>query len=718
MAEEQDLIKTIKDKVKADQEYWQDNYDEAEKDAKFLSGDKYAQWSERDYEARVNNQLPALTVDQLSQFVHQVANDIRINTPTINIIPTGSESDVHTAEVYKGLIKNIEYTSNADNAYDTAALNAIRTGIGFLRVDHDYVDDKSFDQHILIKRVVNPLCCWIDKNSIEIDGRDANHATILDEISVKEFKRLYPDFEPVCFTDENGKVAEDEDTIKIAEHFYIEKKTITLAANPDGSVVELEDGQKAEKTRKVTKRTVKRVKLSGTDVLEETTFPGDYIPIIPVYGEELWVNGERQLLSLIRKSKDAQRMHNYHKSVWAELLMNAPKGTWVAPAGQIENYAESWTNPHKSKILLFDAMDVNGNPYPQAPQYVPPAQVPAAFITAAQSSVDDIKATMGMYNASLGQKSNEQSGVAINARKEEGDVATFHFSDNLYKSVCQLGRVIVSMIPIIYDTPRLLQIIGMEEEPKMVGVNGEMAEDQEHPIDLSKGKYDVKVVPGASYTTLRQEAMAALQTTFQAAPELMNVMGDLYFKNADFAGAQAMAERMKKVIDPKFLDEQDAEDVQIDPEKEQMKLLIQEGQSALAQMQQEMQALQGQLQNKQADAILKAQEIEIKKDALALDVYKVKSEIEIKQAELEADLIKAKLDAKVQMSPDVVMSDPDLNGGVSPIAQMMAQFAQSIQSGLETVAMSQAQGNQAVLEALTKPKQVIRDETGKIAGVV
>lgn len=640
MAEEEDLIKSIKAKVLADQEYWQDNYDEAEKDAKFLSGDKFAQWEERDYNSRVNNQLPALTVDQLSQFVHQVANDIRINTPTINIIPTGAESDVKTAEIYKGLIKNIEYSSNADNAYDTAALNSIRTGIGFIRIDHDYVDDTSFDQHILIKRVVNPLCCWIDKNSIEIDGRDADHGTILDEISVKEFKRLYPDFEPICFTEDNGKVSDDNATIKVAEHFYIEKKTVTIGANPDGSVVELASGQKAEKTRKVTKRIVKRVKLSGNDILEETTFPGEHIPLVPVYGEELWINGERQLLSLIRKSKDAQRMHNYHKSVWAELLMNAPKGTWVAPAGQIENYAESWTNPHKSKILLFDAMDVNGNPYPQAPQYVPPAQVPAAFITAAQSSVDDIKATMGMYGAALGQQSNETSGRAINARKQEGDVATFHFSDNLYKSVCQLGRVIVSMIPIIYDTPRLLQIIGMEEEPQMVGVNGMQAEQQEHTINLTKGKYDVKVIAGASYTTLRQEAMQALQSTFQSAPELMNVMGDLYFKNADFAGAQAMAERMKKVIDPKFLDEEDDNQPKIDPEKEQMKAIIQEGA-------QEIQSLQAQAEQQSAQSEMQKMQSELKSQYDALKAQEQISALRIQS--LEKDLVIKTLQYEAQV---------------------------------------------------------------------
>ncbi len=252
-----------------------------------------------------------------------------------------------------------------------------------------------------------------------------------------------------------------------------------------------------------------------------------------------------------------------------------------------------------------------------------------------------------------------------------------------------------------------------------------MTEEQEDTIDLTKGSYDVRVVTGASYTTLRQESVAALQAIFQASPELMNVMGDLYFKYSDFAGANAMANRMKKVVDPKFLDEEDRQEQDvIDPEKQQMAAIIQEGQAALQQMTQEIEALKGQLQNKQGDLVLKSQEIqlkeqdiEIKRESLALDAYKIKSDVELKNKELEAEVLKATLEAKASVSPDVALADPMLNNGVSPIAAMMAEFSQSIRDGLMAVAQSQAMGNQAVLEQLSKPKQVIRDETGKIAGV-
>lgn len=714
-----DFIKTIKDKVKSDQEYWSDIYKKAKEDADFLSDDDYAQWDEEDYNSRVSTGRPALTIDQLSQFVHQVANDIRINTPTINVIPTGFESPQETAETLKGLIKSIEYASNADNAYDTAVYNAIKQGIGFIRIDHDYVNEFSFDQELLIKRVVNPLSCWLDGASIEIDGRDAKHATIMEQMRVSEFKKLYPDKEPVCFDSEDSKPKEDDDFIYIAEHFVIEETEKTIGIDEAGNVFELAEGQKAVRSRVVKERKVKRYKLSGADVLEETSFPGKYIPIIPVYGEENWIDGKRHIFSLIRKSKGAQKMFNYWKSLETEIIMKSPIAPVMAAEGQTEDYAQDWLNPSKAGVLRYKTTDAQGNPAP-VPQRIPAPQIPAGVINASRGAVDDIKATMGIYNASLGIKSNEQSGVAIAQRKQEGDVATYHFADNLSKAITQVGRVLVNAIKEVYDTARIVRIIGAEDEPKEVGINGEIADDQEETIDLTTGIYDVRVVTGASYTTLRQESVEALQTIFTAQPDLMSVMGDLYFKYSDFAGAQAMANRMKKVVDPKFLEDEDKEELQevIDPEKEQMKAVIQEGQQAIVQMQEELKNLQGQLQNKQAETILKAQEIEIKKDSLALDVYKTKSEIELKKAELENDMTKTRIEAKTQLSPEIVMTDADLNGGVSPMAQMLAQFAESIKSGLETVAISQAQGNQAVLEALTKPKQVIRDENGKIAGVV
>lgn len=722
-----DIIQTAKDKLKADQDYWSDIYNKGKEDARFLSDDEFAQWDEEDYNSRISSGRPALTIDQLGQFVHQVANDIRINTPTINVIPVGFDSKPEIAETYKGLIKSIEYASSADNAYDTAVFNAIKQSVGFIRVDHDFVDDESFDQELKICRVVNPFACWLDGGSIALDGSDAMHGTIIEKMRTSEFKKKYPGFDPVCFESDNTSEAKDDEFISIAEHFYIEETEKTISIGDDGKVFDVEDGSPLKKTRKVKKRTVRRLKMSGADVLEETTFPGKYIPLIPVYGEENWIDGKRFIFSLIRKSKSAQKMFNYWKSLETELLMKAPQAPIMAAEGQVDDYAADWLNPSKAAVLRYKTTDANGNPVAM-PQRLEPPTIPTGVVNASRGAVDDIKATMGIYNASLGQRSNEQSGVAIAQRKQEGDVATYHFADNLSKAITHVGRVLVCAIPEIYDTARVLRIIGAEDEPKRIGVNGEIVEDQEETIDLKQGKYDVRVVTGASYTTLRQESVEALQAVFTASPDLMAVMGDLYFKYSDFAGAQAMANRMKKVVDPKFLEpdeREEAEEPVVDPEKEQMAGLIQQGQVALQQMQQEMTSLKSQLENKQAETVLKAQEIEVKKediaikrDSLALEAYKAQADTDIKQKQIEADLIKTRIETKANASPEMALMDGDLNDGTPPLALMMAQFSEAINNGLMAVAQSQAQGNQAVIEALTKPKQVIRDETGKIAGVV
>lgn len=733
MAEDEDkssILEEAKTAHKSDKEYWAKIYRAGIDDAKFLSDDPYAQWMEGDYVDRVSTGRPAITIDQLSQFIHQVANDIRMNTPTINVIPSGFDSDPDVAEAYKGIIRNIEYVSSADNAYDTGVFNAIKQSLGFLRIDHRFIDN-TFDQELFIDRVINPFSCWLDKESVAIDGSDAKHATIIEKISVKEFKRLYPGKEVSCFEDDSSKSHKDDDFISIAEHFCVEETERTIGIDAQGNVSDASKNGKFVKTRKVYDRKIMRYKLSGSDVLDESVFPGKYIPIVPVYGEENWIDGERNLFSLIRKSKDAQRMFNYWKSLETEILMKAPIAPIMAAEGQVEDFKDDWLNPSKAMVLRYKTNDIEGNAV-GAPQRLEPPTVPTGIVNASRGVVDDIKATMGIYGSSLGQRSNETSAVAINARKEEGDVATFHFADNLTKSITQVGRILVFAIPEIYDTARILRIIGEEDQPKKIGVNGELAEDQEETIDLKKGTYDVKVVTGAPFTTLRQESAQALQSLMTAYPDMMPIMGDLYFKYSDFAGAQQMANRFKKVVDPKFLEPEDRKEMEeegqqtVDPEKEQMVQLIQQGQQAIQQMQQEMGNLKSQLDNKQMEAQIKAREVEVKaadvevkRESLALDAYKAKTDVELKNKQIDADLIKTRIEAKSNLSPDMVMMDGDLNEGEPPIAAIMNQFAQTIGDGLLTVAQMQAQGQQAVIEAIQNPppREVIRDANGNIAGV-
>lgn len=634
--DENDIPKSALELWKKDHEHWGPIYDQAKEDLHFLSDDPCAQWSETDYNERITRGSPALTFDQLSQFVHQVANDIRQNTPTFTVIPDDSESSEDDAEAFRAIIRGIEYKSNADDVYDTAALNSVKSSIGFIRVDHDYCDDNSFDQELKIQRVINPLACSIDRDSIECDGRDAMHGHIIDKMKVSTFKKKYPGKDPVSFEGEGKPCQKDDEDIQICEFFKIVENDKTITFDEYGKIVEVNEVPEGLPSRKIKKRSVMRYKLSGKEVLEETRFPGIYIPLIPVYGEEHWIEGKRNLFSLIRKAKDPQRMYNVWRSLETELLLKQPQAPVMAAEGAVEEYAEDWKKPGKTMVLRYKTKDVEGNDLPP-PQRLEPPTITSGFINAAKESVDDIKSSMGLYNASIGARSNETSGIAIQRRQQEGDVATFHFYDNLVRSITHVYRVLIHAIPEIYDTPRILRAIGKEEEPITIGVNGQKTDNQDETIDLTKGKYTVRVVPGAPFTTKRQEAAQFFTEIVTKQPELMQVMGDLLFKYSDFAGSEAMAERMKKVIDPKFLEEEERE---IDPEKEEMKALIEQGA-------QEVQALQAEIQQKETEANLQKQLDEIKaanerlksQEQLArLTIENLKKDLEIQKLQAQQDI--------------------------------------------------------------------------------
>lgn len=747
-----DIVQVAKNCYQADESAWSEVYNKAREDLEFLSDEPYAQWQQQVYTARLQSGQQVLSIDQLSQFVHQVVNDIRQNTPSIAAIPANDDADVPTADIFKGLIRGIEYQSNADDVYDTAANYSVKSSIGFIRVDHDYADDMGFEQDLCIKRVINPLTCWIDSNSIECDGRDAQHATILEDVTVTEFKRRWPKYDPSDFSGKKQKNLKNADTITVAEFFRIEEDTKTIAQTDDGNLVE-DDSETDYKTKRVIKKTkVMRYWVSGQDVLESGKFPGKYIPIVPVYGEEAWINGKRNIFSLIRKSKDVQMMFNLWASLETDLLLKQPNAPVMVAAGSIENYKDDWLNPSKSMALRYDQVMEDGSRYDQ-PQRLQPPTIPTGIVNAKRETLDDIKATLGMYNASIGQRSNETSGVAIANRAREGDVATYHFADNLNRSITQVGRILVSAIPEIYDTPRIIRIIGLEDEPKQVGINGQIVPGQEQQYDLTKGKYDVRVTTGASYTTKRQETVAALQSTFQAQPELMQILGDIYFKNSDFAGAQAMAERMKKVIDKSNpgLTEDGAEAP--NPQMLQMQGQLQQAQSIIQQGAQEIQQLQQQLQSKQAENAFKAQDSQTKsqldaaklqqqQQQMQLDAQIKQMELELKQQELQLKQQELEMEAlqmQQQPSQDIMTPGFKLPEGLqitkTPEAeareQEMMQAQMMAEQQEEQARQIQIQQNQMVIEAVTgvqssvqqlaaainQPRRVIYAEDGKVEGI-
>ncbi len=530
-----------------------------------------AQWDaekKKEYNAKGR---PTLEINRFPAFLAQVIGDQRQAKPSIKIHPVDSKGDPKTAEIREGLIRNIESVSNADIAYDTAFEHTTGGGFGFWRIVTEYCDDGSFDnQDIKIKAITNSFSVVFDPTAVEWDMTDAGWVIVHSVISKNEYKRKWPDKTPSNIEEEDGFVHEwvTEDTIRIAEYFYKKwgKKKIYLLES--GEVVEkLEDGQIAVKEREIDSYEIMRIKTDGYNILEEEQFwPSRYFPIVPVIGKSIYIDGKRYTWGLTHYSKDSMRAYNVTRSREMELYMLAPLAPYVATAKQIGAYKLMWDNANKEtySVLYYD----HDPDAPGPPQRQQPPQISSALANSAARDIDDIKGTMGLFDASLGNKSNETSGVAIKARQMEGDVGTFPFIDNLARARMLTYKILLDLIPKIYDTERIVQTLGIDGAAKMVPINTPGQKEDETGMaidailnDMTAGKYDVTMTMGPSYTTQRIEAADSLMKFIQAAPQVTPLIGDLIAKNQDWVGAQEVARRLKTLVPPEALTQEDRDEM-------------------------------------------------------------------------------------------------------------------------------------------------------------
>lgn len=541
---------------------------EALEDLRFRAGE---QWPQNIKIDRQNTGRPCLTINRIPQFLRQVTNEIRQNRPSIQVNPVDDQADPETAEILQGIMRHIEVSSDADVAYDTAAEHAATFGFGYLRVITDYVDERSFDQEIRIERIRNPFSIYFDPECQKPDYSDARWAFVVQDVDREEYRALYPDSELSGLADMttvgdqapgwiNGK------SVRIAEYWHIDHKEQELALLPDGSVMPADmvaEGVPVLRTRTVQVPKVYWCKVNGLEVLEKQEWPGRWIPIVPVLGDEVIVNGERQLYGLVRFARDPQRMYNYWATAETEMIALAPKAPFIGAAGQFEGFERQWQSANVRNLPYLEYRPVSHAGVPMGPPqrqvYEPPIQ---AISHARMQANDDLKATTGIYDASLGARSNEQSGRAILARQREGDVANFHYADNLARSIKHLGKILLDLIPRIYDAPRVMRIIGAEENERVVQINAPTRDKGvERIYDLSLGQYDVTVSVGPSFSTKRQEAVDSMLQLSQSYPPLMQVAGDLLVKNMDWPGAAEIAERLKKLLPPNLQEEQEGQQV-------------------------------------------------------------------------------------------------------------------------------------------------------------
>jgi hypothetical protein len=628
------------------------------------------QWPDKIVSQREAEGRPVLTINKMTAFIRQVVNDARQNKPSIKVHPADSGADPEVAEVYNGLIRNIEYSSHADVAYDTATECAVTGGFGYLRIGLDYAYDDSFDLDITIKRVANPLSVYGDPNSGEAGSLDWDVSFVVDKLSTAQFETQYGDKAQAVDWDDAawtgaGESWRTENSVLVAEWWSREKVDKPIVQLSDGTILdkkEFEAKMKADamfavavqnglievKGERIAKScTVKQRIMTGAEILSEREWPGRYIPIVPVYGDEFNIEGKRYFRSLIHPAKDAQRMFNYWRTTATELVALAPRVPWVGEEGAFDVDAGWNTANTQSHSFLQHKRGT------QMPQRLPlGGEVAAGALQEALNAADDIKSTIGMFDASLGAKSNETSGKAIMARQREGDVATFHFLDNMARAIRNTGQILIDLIPKVYTNDRIIRTIGEDGKEKTVPLNREtpVTDKKGQPVpqmgpdgqpimdpqtgkplpltriyDLSAGKYDLTVTTGPSFTTRREEAAYSMTEALRAFPDAAPVIVPELAKNLDWPGADEIAEKLEQMGKP-----------QIPPE---MQKAIEQGKQQIAQLTEENQNLKMQHQS---------------------DAAKVASAERVKMLEIAADeriaVAKAQSDARVKRQVAIIQA--------------------------------------------------------------
>lgn len=569
-------------------------------DLKFRAGD---QWKPEAKQLRESQNRPCITINRTQQFVRQVTNAQRQQRPGAQVSPVdGDQGDRDSAEIWQGLIRHIEVWSDAETAYDTAFEHQVGNSFGAWRIRSEYAGMDTFDQELKIERILDPFSVYVDPNAKEPDRSDMQWAFIVSSLTREEFERLYPDtkmsgskFFDLDPSSHPGHRWLSSNSVQIAEYWRIEyeKRTLQLLNQkvvklrgpdgapgiwqiapdgapgatdrlfsddysvdnplPEGVWVQVRDGRPVE--RAVDWPKVKWFKITGSDILDEGDWPGRWIPILVCYGDELLIDGKRQYFSLTRGLREPQIVYNVMRSEQATVIGLTPKAPFIGYVGQFKTAKARWetANMQNWAYLEVDPVTVAGTaaPLPQRNMMEPPI---ASLNAAAAGAVDELKACSGIYDASLGNMGNETSGRAIFERKQQGDIANFHFFDNFKRALRHQYRMLMDLIPYYYDrAERIIRIVKPNNETQMVTINAPTTyKGKPAFFDPEVGRYDVNVGIDNAHPTRLQETFAMFGEILQTNPQLWGIIGDLVIESSPLPSKVSIeaAKRIKATLPP------------------------------------------------------------------------------------------------------------------------------------------------------------------------
>lgn len=606
------------------------------------------QWDDDDRKAREAEKRPLLEQNQLPKYARQTIGDIREAEPSIKVSPDGGGSDRDTARIYNGLIRQAQKRAAVTKPVITAAESAVICGIGNFRVVTQYLRDNPFHQELGLEAIHNPLAVVWDANAREVTRADAQHVYIREALTRPAFKKKYPGAREDSFSGDEHDQSQatyawtSKDSITVAEYFEVGSEKAPYALLQSGAVVRLDRlpdrikhdtdknvlfdiiSQAAMPILRIKEGDARKVtwkKMTGLEVLEERDWITGDIPVIAVVGEQVHFHDRTVRVSLIRYAKAAQKIYNYGVNAQLEMAMNAPKAPYLLGTSQLPEGkgATLWAEANKGNKPYLPYNDAKN---PNRPVREPGPQPSSALQAIIFQAAEDLKATTGIYDAALGNRSNETSGIAINARQREAETGTNLFSDNLEASLTHAGRIMVDAIPRIYDSERILRITGDDGSEEEIAVNKRIMEGGVIGVinDLTVGRYDLSVNIGPSATTKRQEALQGMERVLSGSPQMLAQFFDLWVENMDFPGAEAFAKRARKLLPPGLAEVRDEDQT---PEQKQ----AQEAQASAAQEQEQLGKAKVEAEVKKDTALAAKAEAEARTAALEADAQAIRNAI-------------------------------------------------------------------------------------------
>lgn len=636
--EEKSVVAEAKERYDLANAAYRDSRLLAIEDTRFALGDSDNgwQWPDLIRRNRVADQKVCLTVNMTAQHCNQIINNMRQNRPQCRVLPVDSGSDKKTAEILAGLIRNIQTSSNADDAHDVAAEHCIYGGEGYWRVVTEYESESSFNQVIKIKSITNPFLVYIDPAAKEMDKSDAGWGFIFEDISKEQAKREHPDIDSTSWIEEpKGWVTEE--MIRRAEYFYCVYVADTAILLQDGTNGFKSDLEKADydhlkqtgviaQERKTQRKQWKWCKLLGNEdkPVDEKDWAGSYLPIISVIGKEVNVDGEIVRKGVVRDLKDPARMVNFSYSEAVQTVALQNKVPYIAAVEAMEGYENIWQQANTTNLasLPWNAWTDEGKPIPK-PERQMPAVMPAAQVQMLEISTEQMRAASGQQNANFGIKSEASSGVGIQRLKAQGEIATFHFPDNQVRGLRYEAKVLIDLIPKVMDVRQVVRIINPDgrEEKVTLDPSQDSAYTEEYSNeDIQKifnpgvGKYDVVIDTGPSFQTQRQESFGLMSELAKSDQGFLQNYGDIFFRASDVPFSDQLAKRAEKLLPPAL---QEGKGKPLPPEAQQQ----------IAQLTQHAQQLEHALQNaaEQNEQLESKQAVEMKKINNASEVDKFKA---------------------------------------------------------------------------------------------